>query len=81
MCGLGFNGLDAKGKANWDGIANVNILKVEVLILLQTVSCSLAWKHVKRLFLYSRHTVCLLEGYSWVLTVPREKQKHKGQVF
>ena len=49
--------------------------------LLQTVSCSLAWKHVKRLFLYSRHTVCLLKGYSRVLTVPREKQKHKDQVF
>lgn len=49
--------------------------------LLQTVSCSLAWKHVKRLFLYSRHTVCLLESYSRVLTVRREKQKHKDQVF
>ena len=46
--------------------------------LLQTVSCSLAWKHVKRLFLYSRHTVCLLEGYS---PVRREKQKHMDQVF
>ena len=46
--------------------------------LLQTVSCSLAWKHVKRLFLYSRHTVCLLEGY---LPVRREKQKHRDQVF
>lgn len=31
MCGLGFNGFDAKGKAKWDGITNVNILKVEVL--------------------------------------------------
>lgn len=31
MCGLGFNGFDAYGKAKWDGIANVNILKVEVL--------------------------------------------------
>ncbi|CAH3196030.1 unnamed protein product [Porites evermanni] len=29
MCGLGFNGFDAKGKAKWDGITNVNILKVE----------------------------------------------------
>ena len=46
--------------------------------LLQTVSCSLAWKHVKRLFLYSRHTVCLLKGY---LPVRREKQKHRDQVF
>lgn len=32
MCGLGFNGFDAKGKAKWDGITNVNILKVEVVI-------------------------------------------------
>ena len=31
MCGLGFNGFDANGKAKWDGITNVNILKVEVL--------------------------------------------------
>lgn len=79
MCGLGFNGFDAKGKAKWDGITNVTSLKSRYL--LQTVSCSLAWKHVKRLFLYSRHTVCLLEGYSRVLTVRREKQKHKDQVF
>ena len=49
--------------------------------LLQTVSCSLAWKHVKPLFLYSRQTVCLFEGYSQILTVRHEKQKHKDQVF
>ena len=30
MCGLGFNGYDQDGKAKWDGVTNVNILKLEV---------------------------------------------------
>ena len=68
-----------KGKPS--GTALLMSTSLKSRYLLQTVSCSLAWKHVKRLFLYSRHTVCLLEGYSRVLTVRREKQKHKDQVF
>ena len=68
-----------KGKPS--GTALLMSTSLKSRYLLQTVSCSLAWKHVKRLFLYSRYTVCLLEGYSRVLTVPREKQKQKDQVF
>ncbi len=30
MCGLGFNGYDENGKAKWDRVNNVNILKLEV---------------------------------------------------
>ncbi|XP_020624953.1 lysophospholipid acyltransferase 2-like, partial [Orbicella faveolata] len=29
MCGLGFNGYDENGKAKWNRVTNVNILKVE----------------------------------------------------
>ncbi|KAL9962970.1 hypothetical protein ACROYT_G032129 [Oculina patagonica] len=29
MCGLGFNGYDDNGKAKWDRVTNINILKVE----------------------------------------------------
>ncbi|KAJ7361792.1 Lysophospholipid acyltransferase 1 [Desmophyllum pertusum] len=29
MCGLGFNGYDENGKAKWDRVTNVNILKME----------------------------------------------------
>jgi len=31
MCGLGFNGYDENGKAKWNRVTNVNILKVEVM--------------------------------------------------
>ena len=31
MCGLGFNGYDESGKAKWNRVTNVNILKVEVI--------------------------------------------------
>lgn len=30
MCGLGFNGYDENGKAKWDLVTNVNVLKLEV---------------------------------------------------
>ena len=30
MCGLGFNGFDEKGKPKWNGMANVNCMKLEV---------------------------------------------------
>ena len=30
MCGLGFNGYDENGKAKWNRVTNINILKVEV---------------------------------------------------
>ncbi len=32
MCGLGFNGYDDNGKAKWDRVTNINILKVEVIL-------------------------------------------------
>ena len=31
MCGLGFNGYDENGKAKWNRVTNINILKVEVI--------------------------------------------------
>ena len=33
MGGLGFNGYDENGKAKWDRITNINILKFEVILL------------------------------------------------
>ena len=30
LAGLGFNGFDENGKAKWDRITNINILKFEV---------------------------------------------------
>ena len=32
MCGLGFNGYDESGKAKWDRVTNVDILKLEVRV-------------------------------------------------
>ena len=31
MSGLGFNGYDENGKAKWNRVTNINILKVEVI--------------------------------------------------
>ena len=34
MCGLGFNGYDENGKAKWNRMTNVDILKLEVCVFL-----------------------------------------------
>ena len=50
MCGLGFNGYDENGKAKWNRVTNVNILKVEVIfsffffhLKVNFISCSLTF--------------------------------------
>ncbi|KAJ7361776.1 Lysophospholipid acyltransferase 1 [Desmophyllum pertusum] len=48
MCGLGFNGYDENGKAKWDRVTNVNILKLEFASNMKEVLdnwniCTVVW--------------------------------------
>ena len=65
MCGLGFNGYDENGKAKWDRVTNVNILKVEVKLFCfySEVKCNLT---------KLTNNECAVSSLSgqWFLTLP-----------
>ena len=46
MCGLGFNGYDENGKAKWDRVTNVDILKLEVRVFLSRRYLYVHWRYV-----------------------------------
>ena len=49
MGGLGFNGYDENGKAKWNRVTNVNILKVEVILCVLILTYNL--QHITAGFL------------------------------
>ena len=46
MSGLGFNGYDENGKAKWDRVTNVDILKLEVRVFLSRRYLYVHWRYV-----------------------------------